>query len=105
MAWGCDEPAPQPWGDIDCVECGGQDGIGCGACGQTGRMPIDRCPFVLVRSPERLACDAVELASLGVLPCAGGWYEQPATLLDAIRLLLGERERYAREKRKREGGG
>ena len=105
--WGCDEPAPKPWGDIPCVECDGDDEH-CGACGGSGKSPLDRCPFAVVRATERLAIEACELAGAGLFACEGAWFEQPATFADALKFLMHQRKRMddaaARRKKELTGG-
>ena len=102
--WGCDEPAPKPWGEIPCVECDGDDSEHCGACAGSGKTPLDRCPFVVVRAPERLLADACALVAAGVMPFTGGWLDQPATFVEALHILLRERKRHddAAKRRRRE---
>lgn len=105
--WGCDGPASKPWGSIRCVECDGDDEK-CAACGGSGKTPLDLCPYAAVRATERLMVDAAELAGAGVLACEGAWFEQPATFIDALKLLLRARKRIddeAARRRKELTGG
>ena len=47
-------------------------------------------------------CRAASLLEIGLLPSSGGWAEQSATFLDAVSIVLREKNRHAAIKRKRD---
>lgn len=88
--WGCDEPAAEAVMQISpCFVCHG-DRDDCAECRGTNEIPIFTCPNRLVRRVHQDAVLAVVQMESGVLPAPGGLYDQAATFVDALPLLMRE---------------
>lgn len=88
--WGCDGPSPEPWGWIDpCPFCRGGS-ASCAQCGGDDRVGLYACPNRVVGQRELDAVGAVALVEQGVLPCSGGWSDQPATFVQAYPIVARE---------------
>lgn len=103
-AWGCDEPAPVPQMRLQCYECEGR-AADCDECNGTGVVELYRCPNTYVGPIHRDACRAAVHIENGLVPGAGGLFDQPATFVDAVELVRAEMHEYeerAQEKARRD---
>lgn len=86
-AWGCEEPAPDPFGYHPCPECFGRDDE-CERCdGDSDGIPVHRCP-------SRVGTDeAFEMTGYfaswkrGVMPASGGILNQTARYVASMQIL------------------
>lgn len=84
-AWGCEAPTAGAQLLIPCVDCGGED-PDCATCQGVGFEPVFRCPWSQELGP---ALEALWLVTRfpEVLPCAGGFFDQPAKFVDCVRVV------------------
>jgi hypothetical protein len=68
---------------MQCVRCEGHD-TKCESCGGHGGIDIDD-PAALLDEEVYDAIDAADLAKRGSWPVAGGWLDQSASLVRAVR--------------------
>lgn len=66
------------------------DRADCPECAGTNEIPILRCPNAIVQRVHRDAVLAATQVEHGILPAAGGLFDQAATFVDALPLLLRE---------------
>ena len=80
-----------------CPNCEGGQG-GCEECGHTGRFLIEGCPH----ADNRIGRDGAEVifaadqAAQGVWPVSGGWLEQSAMAVEAVRRVWSEEAEWKR---------
>lgn len=85
-----------------CVACNGAppgrdaDGaeVMCLACGGSGRFEVAACPREELSADVFAALTAADLAEIGCLPSAGGWLDQPQSLIEAIRMIRADSARH-----------
>lgn len=72
---------------MQCIICRGD---GCAACDDYGRIKITGCPRALVTDDVWQAFQAAALARKGSWPNAGGWLDQPRTLVDGVQMIWSD---------------
>lgn len=65
--------------------------VQCDLCGGKGTVELRRCARSQCDEESRGAVTALAHYLSGHLPCPGGWGDQPAVLLDAIEVAMGEK--------------
>lgn len=60
---------------------------------------VKRCPRAIVGLRELRVMQYAALIESGVLPDAGGWLDQAASLTEAIAVMLSARRRFSEDKR------
>jgi hypothetical protein len=78
--WGCDGPAAEPWGYLECLFCQGEDPA-CASCSGTGQIPQHDCPHRVVSDREFGVVTVASMTESGVLPDSGGWNDQAASFV------------------------
>ncbi len=103
--WGCDRPLERS-AATDSVECPRCDAVpsrmgGCSRCRGEGRIPILRCPNVVLGSDPGFALflDCYDLLQQGILPAPGGAFAQAHQFLEASRRMRSIEARLEREER------
>lgn len=89
--WGCDADSeyPQLW--ILCPRCLNERPHGCERCKGEGREAVHRCPLAIQDARAAEACTAAVLAEQGILPVAGGLYDQAATFIESLAVIAAMR--------------
>ena len=103
--WGCEGPAKRPVYSIDCPACSGRD---CPSCDGRGFVEYYECPNRVADAGAHEAIELFFLMKNGILPAAGGWYDQTIGFCAAMRFLSrldAERERREFERAKRSSSG
>lgn len=93
--WGCDGPALQPF-PFTCWLCRGRSAT-CSICSGTGTVMVERCPRAILDRAAAEVCGLQPLIEVGILPVEGGWRDQAAVFIDAVRFVAMEREHYRKE--------
>jgi hypothetical protein len=93
-------PHPQLW--IPCPACLGEEAK-CDRCNGSGREAVHRCPLAIADPSAQEACTACAFMESGILPAAGGLYDQAALFVEALSVIGAgrrfiEQEREARER-------
>ena len=102
--WACDETATHEVARIPCPWCVGD---GCERCGD-GTIGLRDCPQRLLRETAGIgvALRASAMIERGLLPVAGGYADQSATLLAAVSIVDAAKSWYLdREQEDADGGG
>lgn len=88
--WGCDEPAAEAVTRITpCYACQGMRDD-CDECRGTNEVDVFECPNRLVHREHQDAVLAIVQMEHGILPAPGGLYDQSATFVEAVPLLMRE---------------
>lgn len=97
VKWGCDAPTSAPQVKAMSCPCFRQD-PSCRECGGSGKISIHRCPRALVQEVHYEVCRAVTHLEVGILPAAGGWGDQSASMVQAMKLVLSEKAAYEKQR-------
>lgn len=79
--------------EIVCTACENGLPVACDECGATGFVTLARCPVALISADVWEVISAARMMELGFLPSVGGWLDQAATGLEAMRLVQLEIDR------------
>lgn len=80
--WSRPSPPAKGWPARTCVECGG-----------SGEIAWKRCPSSQAGSFGASVLELARTMEAGFLPCSGGWTDQAACAVKALRLCSSERGR------------
>ena len=78
---------------LECPECRDINPENCEHCGGEGQISIPHCPLKDMPPQAFEMLDLADLYDKGKLPAPGGYHDQPAAAMDAIRLVLQLRSR------------
>lgn len=88
--WGCDTRSTEPQFWLGpCIWCHGHDET-CTHCAGHNRIAFHRCPHALATPQLVAVVQSVALMEQGVMPDAGGFYDQATTWVQAFGLVSNE---------------
>lgn len=98
VEWGCNKDAPVEVFTINCVRCYGSD-KDCPVCKGKDREHFYRCPVKLLTKETLEFLKYYRFFKDGIMPVAGGVYEQSGTFIRAVEIVNKELQEAERKQK------